>query len=340
MQNKSPKKISNQNPKNTRTNTSSLFNKKTKTKIKNEESKLNKETKVSFLTPKNSRIQSSIIKHPQKISLSLSRNYNDYNQILTELTDINKSKILWAIKLRQPISNTSNQINYLKINQKDNLKLNPKKNIRNISSAKPPISKGLVLTSNFIEPKFYMEDLDKYKLKNKGKKRPLSSILNPNFNNIKHLYKNKIGYQSKEFAACLRNYSIKNKNKFEKIKWNNYFSKNNTSDNKLFTKFLTPRTEGGKKIFKRIEKKICKPYSVRYKDVMVGNDNIKQKIMIQKNDYCYSGIGSYLDFGNYKTNYGIKNAVGLNENILKTETNSQCLFELGLRSYPKIKVKS
>ena len=329
--NKSTKIITNKNMKNNKTNTSStLFNRKALTKI--EDSKINKETKASYLSQKETRLKSSLLKHP---NISLSRNFNDYNQILTDLTDINKSKISWAIKLRQPnipISSKNQSNNFLKINKKEIIS----KKDRNISSAKPA-TKGLILTSNFIEPKFYMEDLDKYKKKNKNKKRPLSSILNPNFNNIKHLYKNKIGNQSKEFALCLRNYSNKNKN--DKIKWNNYFSKNN-NDNILFSRFLTPKTEEGKKMFKKIEKKIYTPYKVIYKDVIVGNDNIKQKIMVQKNDFCYSGIGSYLDFGKYRTNYGVKNAVGLNENILKTESNSQCLFELGLRSYPKIRTKT
>ena len=55
-------------------------------------------------------------------NISLSRNFNDYNQILTDLTDINKSKISWAIKLRQPnipISSKNQSNNFLKINKKE-----------------------------------------------------------------------------------------------------------------------------------------------------------------------------------------------------------------------------
>ena len=147
--------------KNNKTNTSStLFNRKALTKI--EDSKINKETKASYLSQKETRIKSSLLKHP---NISLSRNFNDYNQILTDLTDINKSKISWAIKLRQPnipISSKNQSNNFLKINKKEIIS----KKDRNISSAKPA-TKGLILTSNFIEPKFYMEDLDKYKKKNK-----------------------------------------------------------------------------------------------------------------------------------------------------------------------------
>ena len=159
--NKSTKIITNKNMKNNKTNTSStLFNRKALTKI--EDSKINKETKASYLSQKETRIKSSLLKHP---NISLSRNFNDYNQILTDLTDINKSKISWAIKLRQPnipISSKNQSNNFLKINKKEIIS----KKDRNISSAKPA-TKGLILTSNFIEPKFYMEDLDKYKKKKK-----------------------------------------------------------------------------------------------------------------------------------------------------------------------------
>ena len=169
--NKSTKIITNKNMKNNKTNTSStLFNRKALTKI--EDSKINKETKASYLSQKETRIKSSLLKHP---NISLSRNFNDYNQILTDLTDINKSKISWAIKLRQPnipISSKNQSNNFLKINKKEIIS----KKDRNISSAKPA-TKGLILTSNFIEPKFYMEDLDKYKKKNKNK---ITNISNDN----------------------------------------------------------------------------------------------------------------------------------------------------------------
>lgn len=273
------------------------------------------------------RIKTSRPKNPYK--LSYSRNFNDYKQILTELTDINTSKINWAIKLRK-----EQMIIPKEIKEKNEIKKG-----RHVSSAKPIIKRGLILTSNFIEPKFYIDDLEKYKLKLKGKKRPLSSILNPNFNNIKHLFINKINSQSKEFASSLRNYHT-SKNKNEKIKWNNFFiNYTKNRDNNNYTKFLLPKTDEGKRIYKRLEKKMLYPYSVIYKDIVVGNDTIKQKILTPKKDFSYGGVGSYLDLGHYRTNYGIKNT-GLTAQILKTENNSQCLFELGLRNYPKIKVKS
>ena len=100
-----------------------------------------------------------------------------------------------------------------------------------------------------------------------------------------------------------------------------------------------PKTEEGKKNFKKIEKRMCSPYHITFKDTIFGNDTIKQKVLVPNKDFCYSGVGKYLDFGKYRTNYGVKNWVQ-NENIIKTETNSQCLFELGLRNYPKNNFKS
>ena len=184
-----------------------------------------------------------------------------------------------------------------------------------------------------------MDDLEKYRKKINPKKRPLSSILNPNFNNVKHLFTNKINLQSKEFASSLRCYTTK-KSKAEKIKWNNFFTNDyKNRDNAYYSSFLLPKTDEGKKNLKKLEKRIYKPYQIAYKDIVLGSDTIKQKVLTPKRDFTYSGIGSYLDLGNYRTNYGVKNT-SLNERILKTESNSQCLFELGLRNYPKIKTKA
>ena len=303
-----------------------LFNRKSF--VKKEEYKSNSQIKEPNQDNKKFRLKTARPINPFK--LSSSRNYNDYKQILQELTDINTSKINWAMKLRK------DQLMNL-MSERDQKDLNKKK-LRNISSAKPG-TKGLVLTSNFIEPRFYMDDLEKYRKKINPKKRPLSSILNPNFNNVKHLFTNKINLQSKEFASSLRCYTTK-KSKAEKIKWNNFFTNDyKNRDNAYYSSFLLPKTDEGKKNLKKLEKKIYKPYQIAYKDIVLGSDTIKQKVLTPKRDFTYSGIGSYLDLGNYRTNYGVKNT-SLNERILKTESNSQCLFELGLRNYPKIKTKA
>ena len=238
-----------------------LFNKNNRSK--KEESKFSKDKNNPNLSQKENRLKSSRLKNPYK--LTYSRNYNDYKQILTELTDINTSKINWALKLRKD--------ELMKIVEEKGQ--NENKHKLRIASAKPA-SRGLVLTSNFLEPKFYMEDLEKYRKKAKNRKRPLSSMLNPNFNNVKHLFTNKINLQSKEFASSLRSYNIK-KNKIEKIKWNNCFTNCNKSKDNYYTKFLLPRTEDGKKNYRKIEKRVFQPYSVIYKDIVLGNDTVKQK---------------------------------------------------------------
>ena len=58
---------------------------------KKEESKYNNDIKNPNKSQNEIRLKSSKLKNPYK--LSYSRNYNDYKQILTELTDINTSKI-------------------------------------------------------------------------------------------------------------------------------------------------------------------------------------------------------------------------------------------------------
>ena len=324
MKNKNPSKNESKKEtliesKNTTKKNTTFFNKNFFPK--KEESKFGKDLNKF---PKDIRAKTSRPKNPYK--LSYSRNFNDYKQIFTEFADINQSKINWAIKLRKE--------KIMNVLEKGKIEENKNK-IRNIASAKPG-TRGLILTSNFIEPKFYMDDLEKYKQKNTNK-RPLSSILNPNFNNVKHLFTNKLNHESKDFAASLRNYHTA-KNKDTKIKWNNFYSsKNNCNVN--YTKFLLPKTEEGKRNFKKMEEKMYSPYHIIFKDIVFGSDTIKQKVLVPNKDFCYSGVGKYLDFGKYRTNYGVKNWVQ-NENIIKTETNSQCMFELGLRNYPKNNIKS
>ena len=280
-------------------------------KITNQNNHKEKEIKI--------KITNNKIKN---LTLSHNRNINDYQQFCTELTSTHIGNLSWATKLRET----------LKIfNQSQNHKKIMRENGKHIPNEKP---KGLSLTENFKEPQFYMEDLEKYKLKIKEEKRPLSSILNPNFNNIRHLFINKNGGCSKEFASSLRNYkSPKNE---QKIKWKNYYSA--YKENKNVVKFLLPRTPGGKENLRKMEKKIYKPYNVLYKDIVFGNDSIKQKVMTPEKNYIYSGIGEHLNMVNYNTRYRVKN-LSYAENILKSGTNSQCLFELGLRNYKSFDAK-
>lgn len=258
----------------------------------------------------------------KNINLINNRNMNDYQQFCTELKSTHIGNLSWATKLREALKI---------LNQSPNQKKNKRDKAKQISNEKP---KGISLTQNFKEPQFYMEDLEKYKQRIKKEKRPLSSILNPNFNNIRHLFINKNGGNSNEFASSLRNYNSPKKE--QKIKWKNYYSV--FKENKYVTKFLLPRTPSGKENLKKMEKKIYKPYIVLYKDIVLGNDRIKQKVMTPEKNYTYSGIGEHLNMVNYNTRYRVKNSSDA-ENILKNGTNSQCLFELSLRNYKSFDAK-
>ena len=277
---------------------------------------------IIHLSNKNQEKQSKInITKPKfKIQKPLiyNRNLNDYNQFLTEYTNTHNGNLSWAIKLREDPKKT-----YETPKKDKTLKIK----IKLSSKVK---NKGIALTDNFKEPKFYIEDLEKYKIKLKKQKRPLSSIANPNFNNIRHLFINRNGGElSNEFASSLRYYSEK-KTKKEKAQWNKYF--NNNKENKELIRFLLPVTQEGKQNFKKFEKRIYRPYNFLYKDIIVGNDTIKQKVLSPKKDYSYGGIGEHLNMGSYNNHYGVFNSCQF-ENLLKSGNTSQCFFELGLRNY-------
>ena len=254
------------------------------------------------------------------------RNFHDYEQLLTDFTNTHKGNLYWAIKLRA----NKKGLNVPNKNSKNkNIK---SQNINNKNSKEKP--KGLNLTQNFKEPKFYNEDLEKFKLRQKKNKRPLSSILNPNFNNIRHLFINKNSFRSKEFGASLRNYSpIKSGKDKLKVKWDNYIRPN--KEDSHLTRFLLPKTNEGKQNLKKLEKRMYRPYKVMFKDVMIGEDTIKQKILTPKKDFTYDGIGEHLNMINYHSKYRVRNT-SQGEEIFKNGTNSICLYELGLRNYKSI----
>lgn len=270
-------------------------------------------------------------------NLFYNRNINDYQMFITEYTNTHNGNLSWAIKLR------ANQNRNMQTEPTSKKSASKKKTIfkNKISkSNKKTIEKpkGITLTESFNEPKFYNEDLEKYKLRIKKDKRPLSSVLNPNFNNIRHLYIDKNNFRSKEFGASLRNYSPFQKKKDKiKIKWDNYLSPNR--DDKHLTKFLLPRTNDGREAMKKLEKRMFRPYKVLYKDVILGNDKIKQKVMTPVKDFTYDGIGEHLNMINYHTNYRVKNT-SQGENIFKKGTNSQCLYEFELRNYKPFSAKN
>jgi hypothetical protein len=256
---------------------------------------------------------------------------------ITEYTNTHNGNLSWAIKLRaNQNKNILTEPSSKKSSSKNKKATKTKSSKSNEKTIEKP--KGITLTESFNEPKFYNEDLEKYKLRIKKDKRPLSSVLNPNFNNIRHLYIDKNNFRSKEFGASLRNYSplLKGKDKM-KIKWDNYLSPNR--DDKHLTKFLLPRTNDGREAMKRLEKRMYRPYKVLFKDVILGDYKIKQKVMTPVNDFTYDGIGEHLNMINYHSHYRVKNT-SQGENIFKKGTNSQCLYELGLRNYKPFSAKN
>ena len=284
-------------------------------KITNHKKQKEKEIKLKLTTDKKNNSN----------NLTFNRNINDYQQCYTDYTNTHNGSLSWATKLRQTIK---------LLNETSNRKKSGKNKTKFLSKERP---NGISLTKNFKEPQFYAEDLDKYKLRIKKEKRPLSSILNPNFNNIRHLFINKNGGLSKEFASSLRNYNYSPKNiGKQNIAWKKYFSC--FKENKYMTKFLLPRTPGGRENLKKLEKRLFRPYNVLYKDIVLGNESIKQKVMMPDKNFTYGGIGEHLNMQNYNSRYRIKNS-SYAENIFKNGTNSQCLFELSLRHYKSLDFK-
>ena len=138
------------------------------------------------------------------------------------------------------------------------------------------------------------------------------------------------------FATTLRNIKplkeINNKNKkFEVLP---FVEKNNNINKYLIAKFLAPCTEYGIQNLKKIKKYISKKYKYKYEQELVGGQKIFKKIFSEDNKYTLSGIGETLGDIKYDNNF-TDNNIFYNRQILKTESNPFCKFELSLRAYGK-----
>lgn len=200
-------------------------------------------------------------------------------------------------------------------------------------------SKGKInLTNNFHEPSFYVEDLEKYKKKQKKNSEQKIIKLNPNYNKIKHLVLgNNTGntnYSQFNFSTCLREYNNNdiNKNNIEKEnKWKITPLPKLKCDN-YTAKFLAPITPNGIQNVKKLEKFMPKNYEINHGEAIVGNDTIKKKILVSNRSYTVSGYGDCLGVPKYDNKFRDNNMFP-NKIILKTETNPFSKFELGLRNY-------
>ena len=210
---------------------------------------------------------------------------------------------------------------------------------KNNESSKEKIN----LTTNFNEPSFYVEDLEKYKKKKKNGEEKIIKF-NPNYNKIKHLilaknsgYKN---YSQFNFSTRLRDYNKddnkNNKdNKEKEKKWIITPLPKIKSDNYV-VKCLSPITHNGIQNVKKLEKIMPKNYEINHGEAIVGNDRIKTKILVNNRSYTVCGYGEYLGDPKYNNKFGDNNMFA-NKDILKTETNPSSKFELGLRIYGSYK---
>ena len=99
---------------------------------------------------------------------------------------------------------------------------------------------------------------------------------------------------------------------------------------------MAPITLQGIQNLKNIDKFIHKTYDYSFKDVFVGESKIKKKIKYTNRNFTISGIGETLGDEKYNNHFGDNNMFA-NKQILSTESNPQCKFELGLRIYSPYK---
>ena len=193
------------------------------------------------------------------------------------------------------------------------------------------------VTQSSNEPNFYAEDLEKYKKKLKKGPEPKIEKLNPNYDKIKHLVLgNKTGninFSQFSFSTCLRDYNkSESKNNIEKEKkWTMTPLPQIKSDNYV-VKYLSPVTTSGIQNVRKLENIMPKNYEIKHEEVIVGNDKIKKKILVNNRSYTVSGYGDYLGDKKYDNKFGDNNMFA-NKKILRIETNPLSKFELGMRIY-------
>lgn len=211
--------------------------------------------------------------------------------------------------------------------------------LRDYSNAKIKIPES----SN--EPGFYLQDLEKFKKKQKRKYEHLITDLNPNFNKIQHLSNRNINngninLSQFKFSSCLRDYKTENNkiNKEREKSWK-YLPLPTIKSNIYESKYLSPKTPQGIHNFSKVEKYVPKNYEVKYGEAIVGSDKIKTKSLINNRNYTVCGFGECLAVPKYNNKFGDNNMFA-NRKILSNATNPQCKFELGLRLYGNQKTHS
>ena len=255
----------------------------------------------------------------------LPTNINSYQHLIRGTDFGIYDNLNWALRLRDynhKGMNDTKVIDYKDYYYRENIKTSEIKHEEKIQ-----------LTENFNPPSYYDIDLEKYKKRMKSSGKPLLMQMNPNFNKIRHLLfgnnNGKVNYSQFSFESTLRN--IKSGKNNENKKWQILPTVKN-NNKKYIAKYLAPVTPQGIQNLKNIEKYIHKNYDYNLKDIMVGEDRVKKKIIYNNRNFTISGIGETLGDQKYNNYFGDKN-IFANKKILSTATNEQCKFELGLRIY-------
>ncbi len=266
-----------------------------------------------------------------KINSLLPTNINSYQHLIRGTDFGIYDNLNWALRLRdysyKGINNTK-VIDYKDYYYRENAKTTEIKHEEKIQ-----------LTENFNPPSYYEADLEKYKKRMKSGSKPLLMQLNPNYNKIRHLLfgnnKGKVNYSQFSFESTLRN--LKSGKNDERKKWEILPAVKN-NNRKYMTKFFAPITSQGIQNLKNMEKYLPKNYEYNLKDIVVGEDKVKKRIMYNNRNYTISGIGETLGDQKYNNVCREKN-IFAHQKILTTATNEQCKFELSLRFYETNKDK-
>ena len=288
------------------TNFSNENNKRNKINLrKNESTKVGlKKPIISISTP--GRENSKRKESPIKLASLVPTNVNSFQHLITEPFGIFEN-INWTLGLRGP-------------------------HRKNVEISKEKMS----IKGNFNEPYFYMEDLKKYKNKQRKIYDAKIEKLNPNYNKIKHLVlgnrTGNINYSQFNFSTCLRDYNSKDSNNIVKEKKWKYTPLPKLKSDKYIVKCLSPITPAGIQNFKKLENIMPKNYEVIHGEAIVGNDKIKTKKLVNNRSYTVSGYGECLGDKKYNNKFGDNNMFA-NKRILRVASNPLSKFELGLRIY-------
>lgn len=188
---------------------------------------------------------------------------------------------------------------------------------------------------NSCQPKFYDDDLAKYKKSvdmEKALKRSNLTSASGNINGYKHLLKDRVGATPNAsqigFETTLRNL---NKNENLQDPWKPVA---NTVKSRIFSSYLPPMRPDSSVNLKNLSNVLCRPFVSVYDNVVVGGKIVVKRRKFQPNTNETIGfLGEHNGMDKYEYKYD--NARNVNEirHLLCSQSNSMANFEVGLRSY-------